>query len=1442
MSPQKTATYTLVNMGSAACEGTVEGEAKVTVLPPSQYEEATGSGLPVWPFVSSVENTCEVWTWFPEEDWELIACPFNSTAVASGTGLTPCGEPLFYVYHTGEETPNQLFVTDTNGQPLHTEGMNALVENKELQLVPVPEAFNEWYVVYSIFTDEILAGGRTAYTPTHVVYSRFFYDGNSFHFIEKDVVLEAGGQVRTYTEGKAISQRMGADENFHYFFACRRKWDSNTLSLDRFIVDNQNIRWDKGTSSTQEDFWDLSIAGSPIEISPQGDKIVVVNRNQSYTAADLLIFDLQEFNLSSMRKVSLGKLILMPDFENLFEPMKVDDVATTVAGLGFLKNLSRKIFDAEFSPSGDFLYFSNGGFVSSNYTNVTYLGQIDLTTPYPYQVRLQVQTTPDDDYNVETGRGCVYTTACLSKYQPINNIELGYDGRLYFQKQTTNKLYVVPETNLPMPQRLIPGDVDLSTPESPNLPLNGAVSAFPQSIDGYQYIPPNFAKFNIPVQIEDCNACLDAEQFPVTVELQTADGELIKSEAISECPAAIEVCLDISQQYRLFYNGMYIENILEDGKLWAELPYTFRQNVDVDLVLEEIAPMCLGAAVIELKATPIGGEFSGNGVENGVFYPSIAGLGTHTIYYEYTDASTECMALESMEIEVVGVEIDAGTSPTICPNESVQLQASNAPDYLWTPSTGLNQTNIANPTANPSQTTTYQVETTDENGCTAMDEVTVYIAPPPVLPPFNTYIDTTNCGDTPLQIEITDILYISDYEYHWTPTEGVSDPNIAYPTITLSESATYTLEVKNSLGCALEQEITINIEEAEGTLDLGENQVIPCGESLTLKAPSGNTYQWFPASSLSCSDCSNPTANPTETTTYHLIFEEPNGCIAEDSVTIEVLEFTFDLGNDEKINCGETVELNAPEGNAYTWFPTNNLTCSDCQNPTASPGQTTTYHLIFEESNGCIAEDSITIEVLDAVLDLGGDLEVTCGESVELNAPNGNAYEWFPSTDLDCWDCQNLTATPSETRTYYLHFINFNNCFIEDSITIEVAPNTFDLGENLQVECGGDVALNAPEGNSYEWFPSSKLTCSDCQNPIAERLKESRTYHLIFEDLNGCVMEDSIHIEVLEPVLDLGEDLQVACGETVELNAPEGFSYHWLPLTAFSCATCQSTTVTAYETKQYRLVLETLNHCLVIDSIIIEVVDEIETASEELTFCEVENVVLEGGDFVEYKWSDGSDLASIVVDNVGVYSVTLTSVEGCKSVKEFEVKEYEQPQVTIEGDAEILEGEMAVLTAMPDFDLYEWSNASTNQTIAASMTGVYAVTVTDVNGCTTMTSFAVTLPNDSLPVDTLPIDTIPDPPIVEDLENRLVVPTAFSPNGDGINDVFWIQGRNVAEVHYSIYNRWGQKVFEAGDLVATWDGRFRGQDLDLGMFVVDVWVRYLNGKEVVSRGWVVLVR
>jgi gliding motility-associated-like protein len=86
------------------------------------------------------------------------------------------------------------------------------------------------------------------------------------------------------------------------------------------------------------------------------------------------------------------------------------------------------------------------------------------------------------------------------------------------------------------------------------------------------------------------------------------------------------------------------------------------------------------------------------------------------------------------------------------------------------------------------------------------------------------------------------------------------------------------------------------------------------------------------------------------------------------------------------------------------------------------------------------------------------------------------------------------------------------------------------------------------------------------------------------------------------------------------------------------------------------------------------------------------------------------------------------------------------------------------------------------------------------------------------------------------------IPTAFSPNGDGLNDVLQIQGEGIATFSISIYDRWGQRVFNSTDPTDTWDGTFNGKALNSGVFAYRVYVVLLDGTEVSQSGNITLMR
>lgn len=81
------------------------------------------------------------------------------------------------------------------------------------------------------------------------------------------------------------------------------------------------------------------------------------------------------------------------------------------------------------------------------------------------------------------------------------------------------------------------------------------------------------------------------------------------------------------------------------------------------------------------------------------------------------------------------------------------------------------------------------------------------------------------------------------------------------------------------------------------------------------------------------------------------------------------------------------------------------------------------------------------------------------------------------------------------------------------------------------------------------------------------------------------------------------------------------------------------------------------------------------------------------------------------------------------------------------------------------------------------------------------------------------------------LTSTLIMPNAFSPNNDKINDVYMVKSyQNIVEFHAYIFNRWGQKLYEWTDLEGGWDGTYRGNDVKQGTYFVLVKAKGADGQ------------
>lgn len=182
------------------------------------------------------------------------------------------------------------------------------------------------------------------------------------------------------------------------------------------------------------------------------------------------------------------------------------------------------------------------------------------------------------------------------------------------------------------------------------------------------------------------------------------------------------------------YTG-YLSVSNANGGSCTPVPFSVNVNPVPAVDAGNYGPLCVNGAPVTLMGLPSGGVFSGTGVSGNSFTPSAGG--TYTVQYSFTDVSTGCSATTAANIlvhpqPVINV---SPLSPTVCQNSGgINLTASGASTYTWSPSTGLSGTAGNSVAANPSSNTVYTVTGTDANGCINLATTTVTVSPSPPVP------------------------------------------------------------------------------------------------------------------------------------------------------------------------------------------------------------------------------------------------------------------------------------------------------------------------------------------------------------------------------------------------------------------------------------------------------------------------------------------------------------------------------------------------------------------------------------------------------------------------------------------------------------------------------------------------------------------------------------
>ena len=335
-----------------------------------------------------------------------------------------------------------------------------------------------------------------------------------------------------------------------------------------------------------------------------------------------------------------------------------------------------------------------------------------------------------------------------------------------------------------------------------------------------------------------------------------------------------------------------------------------------------------------------------------------------TTTYTVTAYDGECFDDTTVVLYVfIPPTADAGPDQEYCFGDSTQLNGSGGITYSWTPNVGLSDPNISNPMANPTITTTYYLNITDANSCPGNDSMILTVHP---LPPVDAGQNKKICFGSCTQLTATGAL-----TYSWTPPATLMNDSIYNPIACPTDTTTYYVTGVDVFGCWASDSVVVSVL-FPFTVVYPNDTCICLNESAQLCAISStqSTYFWTPAFGLSSTWSACPVATPTATTTYTIIVSDSLACFADTgNVVICIYPLPVVIaGPDVSILAGTNTDLSSynvsnPGTGTYQWSPDSTLSCYGCEDPTASPLQTTVYVVELTDLHGCKDEDTTIVKV-----------------------------------------------------------------------------------------------------------------------------------------------------------------------------------------------------------------------------------------------------------------------------------------------------------------------------------------------------------------------------------------------------------------------------------------------------------------------------------------------
>ena len=576
---------------------------------------------------------------------------------------------------------------------------------------------------------------------------------------------------------------------------------------------------------------------------------------------------------------------------------------------------------------------------------------------------------------------------------------------------------------------------------------------------------------------------------------------------------------------------------------------------------------------------------------------------------------------------------------------------------------------------------------------------------------------------------------------------------------------------------------------------------------------------------------------------YTVNITDANGCTSTNTVTVgntggpqvtvaSITDVTCNGGADGQ--AAVNVTAGTPPY-SYSWSTTPVQTTS-----IATGLEAGIYSVNVTDSLGCVTALTIVISeptpVQANVTVISNDF---CGQgngSASVTATGGSpgyTYNWNTSPPQSGTTAINLVG-----GVYQVTVTDTDGCSVTDTVTINSFPGlSLAITSQTNVDCAGNSNGSATVNSSQGTAPFTYLwSTTPAQSSATATGLAAGTYTVTVSDVNGCSSTTGVTITEPTALSATTSFTSASCGlnnGTASVNVNGGtpsYSYSW------STSPVQTgTTATSLIPGSYSVIVTDGSGCTFVASVNVQNIPTFTTLSSSTPGCGEESgeasVSVTGGTapFI-YSWSPvGGSNATATNLSSGSYTCTVTDATGCSEIINITLTNNSLPVADAGQDITIEEG-LSIQLSATGGQTYSWSPAdglscTDCQSPVALPSGstIYCVTATDANGCSDTSCVKVT---------------------VDIVCGEVYVPNAFSPDGsnDPENEKQCVYGKCIQSMEFSIYTRWGQKVFETTDQKKCWDGTFKGEKLNTGVYVYYLKATLTDGTNINRKGDVSLIR